>query len=446
MSAEEINFDGLVGPTHNYAGLSEGNLASERNRDTVARPRDAALQGLAKMQRLRALGLRQGVLPPHERPSVSWLRALGFTGSDGEVWEGAWRSEPTIARAALASSSMWAANAATISPSVDCADGRLHASVANLQTMLHRILEAQQTERTLRAVMPDAERFAVHPALLPHGALSDEGAANHMRMCAQPGDPGVEIFVWGRTATEARSGFPARQTLEACRAIARRHRLAPERTIFARQSSAAIDAGAFHNDVVAVAHENVLFHHEYAFEDKAAVYAEIRDKARGLFDPVFVEVPAEAVSLDDAISSYLFNSQLVRLPGHLGLTLIAPTEVRENNRTAAYVAEKTARAGAIISRAEYVEVRESMRNGGGPACLRLRIVMTNAEKHAAAAGFFLDDDLAAKLQAWIMKHYREELAPADLGDPALVREVQIALDELTRILPLGADFYPFQRD
>lgn len=444
-SAEEINFDGLVGPTHNYAGLSEGNLASERNRDTVARPRAAALQGLAKMQRLRALGLTQGVLPPHERPNVGWLRALGFAGSDGEVWERAWRSEPTIARAALASSAMWAANAATVSPSADCAGGRLHTSVANLQTMLHRMLEADQTERTLRRLMPDEQRFAIHSGLLAHASLSDEGAANHMRMCAEQGAPGVEIFVYGRTASETRSGFPARQTLEACRALARRHALAPERTVFARQSSAAIDAGAFHNDVVAVAHENVLFHHEHAFDDKAALYVQVREKAAGLFEPVFIEVPAAQVSLADAVSSYLFNSQLVRLPGAQGLTLIAPTEVRENNKTAGYVAEKTARAGALIGRVDYVEVRESMRNGGGPACLRLRIVMTERERRAAAAGFFLDDALATKLEAWIVEHYREQLAPDDLADPALVRETQTALDELTRILPLGGDFYPFQR-
>ncbi len=443
--AQEINFDGLVGPTHNYAGLSEGNLASERNRDAVARPRDAALQGLAKMRRLAALGLPQGVLPPHERPNISWLRNLGFSGGDGEVWERAWRSEPTIARAALAASAMWAANAATVSPSADCADGRLHASVANLQTMLHRLLEAEQTERTLRRLLPDEARFAVHGPLFPHDALSDEGAANHMRLSASAGAPGIEVFVYGRKSGEQRQGFPARQTLEACHALARRHGLTKERTVFARQSAQAIDAGAFHNDVVAVAHEHVLFHHAQAFADKDALYADVRRAAQGLFEPVFVEVPAERISLDDAVSSYLFNSQLVRLPGATSLTLIAPTEVRENNRTASYVQELTAPADAAVGAVEYVEVRESMRNGGGPACLRLRMVLTPAERVAAAPGFFLDDALASKLEVWIHTHYREELAPGDLGDPALVRETQAALDELTRILPLGGDFYPFQR-
>lgn len=443
-SAEEINFDGLVGPTHNYAGLSVGNLASARNANTIARPRDAALQGLGKMLRLRALGLPQGVLPPHERPNISWLRSLGFSGNDGEVWEKAWTSEPTIGRAALAASAMWAANAATISPSADSADGRLHVSVANLQTMLHRLLEAEQTERTLRRLMPDESRFAVHPALLPHDALSDEGAANHMRMAAEQGAPGVEIFVYGRAASEARTGFPARQTLEASRAVARRHKLDAARTVFARQKAEAIDAGAFHNDVVAVAHEHVLFHHQDAFHDTEELRAQVRAAAQG-FQPVFVEVPRDRVGLNDAVTSYLFNSQLVRLPGAQALTLIAPSEVRENNKTAAYVAEMIAQPGAAIGQVEYVEVRESMRNGGGPACLRLRIVMTPAERAAAAPGFFLDGALAAKLEAWIKAHYREELAPDDLADPALVTETQTALDELTRILPLGADFYPFQR-
>jgi succinylarginine dihydrolase len=442
--AEEINFDGLVGPTHNYAGLSEGNLASARNANMTARPREAALQGIGKMRKLRALGLQQGVFPPHERPNVTWLRALGFTGSDGEVWAKAWKQEPTIARAALASSAMWAANAATISPSADCADSRLHATVANLQTMLHRILEGEQTERTLRRLMPDEARFAVHAALMPHDALSDEGAANHMRMAKDAGSPSVEIFVYGRKASETKAGFPARQTLEACTAIARAHGLADARSVFTRQAPEAIDAGAFHNDVVAVAHEQVLFHHENAFADKAALYAEIRAKAKG-FDPVFVEVPRARVGLDDAITSYLFNSQLLRIPGAKALTLIAPTEVRENNRTASYVAEMITQPNAAIANVEYVEVRESMRNGGGPACLRLRIVMTPEERAAAAQGFFLDDTLADRLEAWVRKHYREELAPDDLGDPALVTETQTALDELTHILPLGSDFYPFQR-
>ena len=444
--AEEINFDGLVGPTHNYAGLSEGNLASSRNKDAVSRPREAALQGLAKMNRLRALGLSQGVLPPQERPAIGWLRAaLNLSGDDRSVFAQAWEVAPHIVRAATAASSMWAANAATISPSADCGDGRLHATVANLQTMLHRSLEAPSTERALRRLMADENRFAVHAALPANEALSDEGAANHMRLSAEPGAPGVEIFVYGRRAGTLRAGFPARQTLEACASIARAHRLEPNRTVLALQSPQAIEAGAFHNDVVAVAHDNVLFHHERAFADRDGLYAEIRAKAKGLFEPVFVEVKTADVSIEDAVSSYLFNSQLLRLPGDRALTLIAPREVRENNRTAGVAQQLTAAPNAAIGHVEYVDVRESMRNGGGPACLRLRIVMTPDERAAAAQGFFLDDARSQELSAWINKHYRENLAPDDLRDPNLVGETQAALDALTQILPLGGDFYPFQR-
>lgn len=445
MSAVEVNFDGLVGPTHNYAGLSEGNLASVRNRDTVSRPRDAALQGLAKAKRLAALGLHQGVLPPQERPNISWLRTLGFTGSDRDVWRKVWEEAPLIARAAAASSSMWAANAATISPSADCTDGRLHASVANLQTMLHRSIEAPQTERVLRKLLANDARFEVHAALEPHDALSDEGAANHSRMCSAVGEPGVEVFIYGRRGGEVRPGFPARQSLQASQAVARRHGLKAERTVFGLQAAKAIEAGAFHNDVVAVAHEHVLFHHEHAFEDKAALFADIRTKAKGLFEPIFIEAPDARVSLADAITSYLFNSQLLRLPGDSTLTLVTPTETRENNKTASFVSEMIAAPNAPIGRVEYVEVRESMRNGGGPACLRLRVVMTDEERAAALQGFFLTDDLAAKLEAWITQHYREEIAPADLADVSLIDETQRALDALTRILPLGSDFYDFQR-
>jgi succinylarginine dihydrolase len=288
----------------------------------------------------------------------------------------------------------------------------------------------------------------VHEALPSHQDFSDEGAANHMRLSAAPTSPGVEIFIYGRIGEaggKAQASFPARQTLEACQAVARRHGLDPKRTIYGLQAQEAIDAGAFHNDVVAVAHDNVLFHHEQAFADKAKLYADIRAAAAGLFEPVFVEVPASELSLADAVSSYLFNSQLVRRPGALTLTLVAPVEVRENNRAGAAVAEMIARSGAPIGQVDYVDVRESMRNGGGPACLRLRIAMTEAERKAAAGGFFLDEALALKLESWIETHYRSELAPQDLPDPALITETQAALDALTQVLPLGSDFYPFQR-
>jgi succinylarginine dihydrolase len=445
VSAEEINFDGLVGPTHSYAGLSEGNLAAQRNQGMISHPRAAALQGIAKMRAMMSLGLTQGVLPPHERPNIHFLRTLGFTGDDAAVWNNAWRDAPHLARAAASASAMWAANAATISPSADSADNRLHASTANLTTMLHRAQEAPQTTRTLQRLLPDATRFAVHEALTAHVDFADEGAANHMRLASSPGAPGVEIFVYGREAGEDPGAFPARQTRAACEAIARRHGLAPERTVFIRQSRVAIDAGAFHNDVVAVSNDTTLFHHEHAFADRNAANAAIRAAAAGLFEPSFVEVRKQDVPIAEAVSSYLFNSQLIRAPGAAKLTLIAPAEVRESNRASAYVSELIASGKSAIRAVSYVDVRQSMRNGGGPACLRLRIVMTAEERAVANAGFFLTPTLADNLEAWVRAHYREELSPEDLRDPRLITESRTALDALTRILPLGSDFYPFQR-
>lgn len=444
MSAVEINFDGLIGPTHNYAGLSDGNIASASNKDTVARPRQAVLEGIGKMRRLMAMGVPQGVLPPHERPPMAVLRALGFVGDDHAVWTAAWRADPRLMRNALAASAMWAANAATVSPGADTGDGRLHFTPANLHTMAHRALEAGATHRALRRIFADEAHFAVHAPLPAHGAFADEGAANHMRLCAEHGAPGVEVFVYGRAGDERRDGFPARQTLEACQAIARRHGLDPARTVFARQSAEAIAAGAFHNDVVAVADCATLFFHEQAFADKAGVLAEITAKARGLFTPAFVEVPAAEVSLADAIGSYLFNSQLVTPPGGARQTLIAPQEVAENARTRAYV-DAAVSGNGPIGAAVSVDVRESMKNGGGPACLRLRVVATEAQRAAITPGFLLDGDLATALEAWATAHCRETLAAEDLADPALLEEMRTALDALTQILPLGGAFYPFQR-
>jgi succinylarginine dihydrolase len=430
------NFDGLVGPTHNYAGLSEGNIASVANRDRVARPREAALQGLAKMRALAALGLPQGVLPPQERPFIPALRKLGFSGSDKKVWERAWKAEPLQARRAAAASAMWAANAATVSPSADSADGRLHLTPANLVTMAHRALETETTARALARVFADETRFALHAPLPAHATLGDEGAANHMRL---GGDgAGVEIFVHGGEGAR----LPARQTLAASRALARLHGI--ENPVLAQQSNEAIDAGAFHNDVVAVAHEHVLLFHARAWANKEAVLADIRAKAAGLFEPVFLEISEDDVPLSDAVASYLFNGQIIRAKGADRLTLILPEEARENARAKAAVARLIASNGPIGD-AVHFDLRQSMRNGGGPACLRLAVPMTEAERAAVTPGFWLTEDLAGALTDWILRHYREELPPADLGDPAMVDETRGALDELTRILPLGSDFYPFQR-
>ena len=443
MTAVEANADGLIGPTHSYAGLSPGNLASGLNRGEASNPRAAVLQGLDKMKRLADLGLPQFVLPPHERPDIPFLRSLGFSGTDAQVLERAWDEAPSFAAAACSASPMWAANAATVTPSADAADSRVHFTPANLVTNLHRSLEHAQTQRALNALFPDPTRFAVHDALASVAHLADEGAANHVRLCAEHGAPGVNLLVWGREAWEHWDGpFPARQTREASESLARRH--GASGAVLARQSRAAIAGGTFHNDVVCVGALDTLFHHELAFEDKAAVHADIRRAAQG-FEPRFIEVSTADLPLADAISSYLFNSMLVSIPGRDRLTLICPTETRDNPRSHA-VAQGLIASNGPIGHVDYVDVRQSMRNGGGPACLRLRVVLTDDELAATNPAMRLTDELHGALSIWAVRWYRDSLTARDLADPALLDETRGALDELTAILSLGSGFYPFQRD
>jgi succinylarginine dihydrolase len=408
----EINFDGLIGPTHNYAALSFGNLASASNAGAVSRPRDAALQGLAKMRFAMSLGLTQGFLLPLERPNTAWLRSLGFAGSDSQVCAAAHAADPRLFAQGCSASSMWTANAGTVSPASDCADGRTHISTANLSRMTHRSLEAAETEAQLRLA------FA-HPAFAVHAAVpatfGDEGAANHMRLTSRHGEPGVEVFVYGEApggpaaAPEQIGKFPARQNRRASEAVARRHGLT--RPIFAAQSQIAIDAGAFHNDVVAVANEHVLFAHEHAFADPAGLKAEIAAKLPGA---IFVEVPASAVSLADAIASYLFNSQLVTIPDG-SMALILPMEAHDCAPVKAYLDALVAGNGPIRA-VHYVQVRESMRNGGGPACLRLRVV---ADPATIDPRFLLDAPKADRLEALVAAHWPQAIGPDDLGNPDL---------------------------
>ena len=448
--ALEANFDGLVGPTHNYAGLSFGNVASANNANRVSNPREAALQGLAKMKALADLGYAQGVLPPQERPSVALLRTLGFTGDDGAVIREAARTAPALLGAACSAASMWTANAATVSPSADTLDGRVHFTAANLCSKLHRAIEHETTSRVLRAAFPDESRFAHHDALPGWPSLGDEGAANHTRLCGAYGERGVEFFVYGRddlASAPAPRRFPARQTLQASQAIARRHGLSDADVVFAQQHPDAIDAGVFHNDVIAVGNGNVLFCHAQAFVDQAAVLATLRERlaARGTQLEV-VEVSADDVSIEDTVGSYLFNSQLLaRAPeAGGGMRLVVPQECRERPAVWRYL-ESLVASGGPIRELHVFDLRESMRNGGGPACLRLRVVLTDDERRATHAGLWIDDARYATLTDWVTRHYRDRLAVSDLADPALLDECRTALDELTRLLGLGS-LYPFQRD
>lgn len=419
MTAREINFDGLIGPSHNYAGLSAGNLASLRNAGAVSHPRAAALQGIEKMRGNIQLGLTQGLFLPQWRPDGRWLSSLGTDVCN---------ADPHMLAAAMSASSMWAANAATVSPAPDTADRRTHLTVANLATMPHRSHEWQQTLAQLKIAFSDRNAFAVHPPIPP--PFGDEGAANHMRLSNSHSERGVEIFVYG----EAGGPFPARQHLEASKAVARLHGLDPARTLFVAQSPEAIAAGAFHNDVVAVANEDVLFAHELAFTNKDRFYADLR---KALPSVQIIEVPASAISLQEAITTYLFNAQLVTL-SEGGMALVLPEEARNMPKVWNWVEDMVAGNGPI-RRLVPVDVRQSMANGGGPACLRLRVVADPADVDPR---FLLSEARLDGIAAIVSTYWPEEIAPDDLADTILIAQIEQSWLTLIDHLQLSSDLIP----
>jgi len=405
---QEINFDGIIGPSHNYAGLSLGNIASSTNAGEASYPRQAALQGIAKMRHNIDLGLAQGFFMPLDRPNKAWLNALGTTVEQAEAH---------VRAAAYSASSMWAANAATISPAADSANGKCHLTVANLQTMPHRSHEWPGTLAQLQLAFADHDHFSVHAPVPP--PFGDEGAANHMRLCPSHGEAGTQIFVYGKTG----GPFPARQHIESSKAVARKHGLSEDRVIFAQQSEKAIAAGAFHNDVVAVANEQLLFSHEDAFEHREEFYAEIAHKCP---QAEIITVPADKVSLADAIKSYLFNAQLVTLPDNGGMALILPTEAKDNQPVWSYLQELVSGNGPIRTLCP-VDVRQSMANGGGPACLRLRVV---ADPVRVDQRFMATPEKLDIIADVVEQYWPETILPDQLTDASLLEQVQSARAKL----------------
>ncbi len=416
MSLCEINFDGIIGPSHNYAGLSLGNIASASHAGDPSYPRAAALQGVAKMRgNLARLGV-QGFFVPLPRPNLALSQALALDGSE----------PPQLRAAAWSASSMWTANAATVSPAPDTADGKCHLTPANLVTMLHRAQEWPDTKRQLGLAFASRDHFTIHDPVPP--TFGDEGAANHMRLCERHDAPGVAVFVYGRSG----GAFPARQHEQASRLVARAHGLDPARTVFIEQNPAAIAAGAFHNDVVAVANERVLFTHAEAFADQAGAYAAIRAAFPAL---EVVEVPSSAVSLQEAIRSYLFNAQLLTLPDGT-MALIVPEECRESPAVWSWC-EAMLAANGPIRQVIPVDVRQSMANGGGPACLRLRVVCAPA---TVDPRFLLDEAKADRIEQVIAAHWPEQIDPADLGSQNLANSViaaRLALIDALDLAELG---------
>lgn len=440
---QEVNFVGLPGPSYMHAGLPSGNRAAEENRDHASNPRLAALQSLQQMRYIHGLGVRQVLVPPHVRPELSVLRTCGFRGTDAEIVEQAGRESPNLLRACYSAWNLWVANAATVTPSGDARDGRVHVTPANMLTNLARSIEARSSGAALRWLLP--ERIAAHHQPLPAaGQLSDEGAANVMRLCRTHAGPGVHVFVFGKTTrmTPPRvaerwgqpgpSRYDPRQTYDASAAVARLHGLAPESVLFLRQEPAAIDAGVFHNDVIATSNQNVLLYHARAFADREASIAAIRDAVDRTCgcELIAIELGEEEVPLETAVRTYLFNSQILSMPDG-GMTMLVPRECVEAPTVSAALERIVKSQGNPIVRYHPIDVSESMAGGGGPACLRLRVVLTEAEREALPGAAMITGELLDWLTEWIGRSYRSRLDPnKDIQDPELLTQGRRALREL----------------
>lgn len=447
MKSLEYNFDGIVGPTHNYAGLAFGNVAAAMHASMPSNPKAAVMQGLAQMRLLFDMGIPQAILPPHERPDVRTLKQLGFCGTDSDILSKAKKQSPEILASVYSASGMWTANAATVSPSVDSSDGKVHVTAANLVGNFHRSLETEFTKLVFKSILPDADHFRHHEPLPSCIQLSDEGAANHLRLSVGHAEPGIEVFVYGISHFDSASKkpvrFPARQSLEASTSIARLHRLRPDEVLFIRQNPDVIDRGVFHNDVISVANENVLLYHEESFEDRSIGGLKSVFRKKYGHEPVFIRVTGDRLSVDEAVRTYLFNSRLVTISDGT-MALIAPQECCESSRAADLLEEILADRSNPIKTIRFTNIRESMQNGGGPACLRLRIILTDEEKASINQGVILNSGLFSLLEEWAGNFYRDHLHFSDFDDPQLLYESRQALDQLTRILGLGS-IYSFQK-
>jgi succinylarginine dihydrolase len=435
----EINFDGLIGPTHNYAGLSQGNLASQKHLNQTSNPKAAALQGLDKMRLIMDQGIPQGFFLPHERPHLMTLRAIGFGGTDEEVINQAAKKNPALLKNVYSASSMWAANAATFSPSIDSNDQKIHITPANLNSMFHRSIEHEFTKTQLELMFREVAK--VHEPIKNISGYGDEGAANHLRVSAQHLMPGFQIFVYGSSAFEVHQGIIARQAEEISQAVSTQHQLDPDRVLFLKQNEQAIHSGSFHNDIVSLANEEVFIFHQEAFADRVElerVLHQLKDHVKG-FHPI--EILSKDISLDDLVSSYLLNSQLITVKNN-EMMMLLPEEVQNHGNCMKWLEE--IKSSSPIKRLEFVDIHQSMMNGGGPACLRFKAVVNSDELDKINKKFLLSPEKLINLRALVSKHYRDRINPDDLLDIKLMEESYLFLDELTQLLGIGS-IYSFQK-
>lgn len=470
-STIEINVDSLVGPTHHYSGMGVGNVASMEHRYRPSSPKRAAMEGLNKAWLVAQTGVPQFLLPPLRRPRLDVLARYGFSGTVQDQLDAAFREDNSLISSVYSSSFMWAANAATVTAASDSSDGKMHMTIANLSSSLHRAIEADERYRQLVWFFQHLrDEVMVHPALPGCVPLRDEGAANHMRLSAAGSTAGFNVFVHGDAPDGIlpednslngdlqRMRFMPRHTLAASRMIQRHHRLDSRSTFHLQQHPCAISAGVFHNDVIATSHQNLMIHHEMAFTANwLETVAELQESFRLVtgIELIRVMVRESDLSLQDAVRSYLFNSQLIG-PSSVPVTedgnnrraeipdsqlprmlILSPQQCREIPAAERLINRWIDDPTNPIDQVVYVDLRQSMAGGGGPACLRLRLPVDPAWISKLPNTCRLDDTLYSLLMETIDRYYPEQLTIDSLASQEFAKQSWNAGLEISKVMEAG---------
>ena len=412
---KEINIDGMIGPTHHFGGLGVGNIASLASQNSIANPQAAALEGLAKMELVASVGVGQYYLPPPERPNWLWLESLGFGGDRRDALKRCLDEAPNVLSAAYSSAFMWTANAATVAPSSDTQDGFLHLLPANLCCNLHRGQEAIERRDQLQAMFSNVKNACVHEPLPSVFALRDEGAANHMRLCGTDGRNAIHVFVYGPNESQ-QTRFTPRQSELAARRVASCLRLNQRDCVFVQQTPQAINAGVFHNDVIAMSNRNMLIYHELAFENSARVVETIGQRFREKTGERLEDhcISDADLRLEEAVQTYLFNSQLLTVDSDQ-MDLLCPIQCVNSPSVLSLVNDWVSKEKSRIRRVSYLHLDQSMKNGGGPACLRLRAMLTESEFTELDDRFEVTNERLEKLREEVKTRYPSTLKLSDLA-------------------------------
>ncbi|MEM7558560.1 MAG: N-succinylarginine dihydrolase, partial [Planctomycetota bacterium] len=160
-----------------------------------------------------------------------------------------------------------------------------------------------------------------------------------------------------------------------------------------------------------------------------------------------IEVSQAELPMEEAVASYFFNSQLLspsQLEGSEGLddfryedsgmVLVCPGQCLEIDSARQLIERLIADPGNPISAVHYVTLAESMANGGGPACLRLRVSLCEEELAQVDSRFRVTPESLDKLRSVIEREYPDRLVGSDFLNADCRQQIRKATECLRSAL------------